>query len=177
MTRSQFGWDQDEKRRILKELRDESWWETKLQFNGIEVHVTINSSATYRGAAVMVEPEHLDAAESMLRNLARFHKSCLEALRLSCDEDDGVLDLYREVHLDAYSDAEMGEVFGHTDRDQVDTDAALDALKLVGLGFYPGNSTEAFAVFDYSFEERFSDPRLVVKFDEEGHIVCTTWES
>ena len=62
-----------------------------------------------------------------------------------------------------------------TDTSKSKEERFLSALKLVRVGFYPGE--ENYAVWDYTIGRDITDMLVVVNTDNKGTIQYVTWEN
>lgn len=121
-------------------------------------------------------PKHDWAAEyeNYISNLQQ-HKTNVEAAIRSDYEDGGDVKEYVDFHLEELDASIIDKVLSGTDTSKSKEERLLSALKLVRIGFYPGN--ENYAVWDYTIGRKIADMLVVVNTDNNGKINYVTWEN
>ncbi len=103
------------------------------------------------------------------------YKADVEAAIRSDYEDGGDVKEYMDFHLEELDASIIDKVLASTDASKPKEERLLSALKLVRIGFYPGE--ENYAVWDYSIGREIADMLVVVNTDNTGKINYVTWES
>ena len=103
------------------------------------------------------------------------YKADVEAAIRSDYEDGGDVKVYMDFHLEELDASIIDKVLASTDASKPKEERLLSALKLVRIGFYPGE--ENYAVWDYSIGREIADMLVVVNTDNTGKINYVTWES
>lgn len=103
------------------------------------------------------------------------YKADVEAAIRSDYEDGGDVKEYIDFHLEELDASIIDKVLASTDASKSKEERLLSALKLVRIGFYPGE--ENYAVWDYSIGREIADMLVVVNTDNTGKISYVTWES
>ena len=103
------------------------------------------------------------------------YKADVEAAIRSDYEDGGDVKEYMDFHLEELDASIIDKVLASTDASKSKEERLLSALKLVRIGFYPGE--ENYAVWDYSIGREIADMLVVVNTDNTGKISYVTWES
>lgn len=103
------------------------------------------------------------------------HKNNVEAAFMSDYEDGEETKEYVDFHFEELDASEIDKVLEGTDTSKSKEERLLSALKLVRVGFYPGE--ENYAVWDYTIGRDITDMLVVVNTDNKGTIQYVTWES
>lgn len=103
------------------------------------------------------------------------HKNNVEAAFMSDYEDGEETKEYVDFHFEELDASEIDKVLEGTDTSKFKEERLLSALKLVRVGFYPGE--ENYAVWDYTIGRDITDMLVVVNTDNKGTIQYVTWES
>lgn len=103
------------------------------------------------------------------------YKADVEAAIRSDYEDGGDVKVYMDFHLEELDASIIDKVLASTDASKPKEERLLSTLKLVRIGFYPGE--ENYAVWDYSIGREIADMLVVVNTDNTGKINYVTWES
>lgn len=121
-------------------------------------------------------PEHdwVKEYEDYILNLLQ-HKNNVEAAFMSDYEDGEDTKEYVDFHLEELDASEIDKVLEGTDTSKSKEERFLSALKLVRVGFYPGE--ENYAVWDYTIGRDITDMLVVVNTDNKGTIQYVTWEN
>lgn len=121
-------------------------------------------------------PEHdwLAEYENYIKDLKQ-HKADVEAAIRSDYEEGGDVKEYVDFHLEELDASIIDKVLVGTDVSKTKEERMLSALKLVRIGFYPGD--ENYAVWDYTIGREIADMLVVVNTDNAGKINYVTWES
>lgn len=112
--------------------------------------------------------------ENYIKGLEQ-HKSDVEAAIRADYEEGGDVKEYVDFHLEELDAATIDTVLAGTDTSKPKEERMLSALKLVRIGFYPGE--ENYVVWDYSIGREIADMLVVVNTDNTGKINYVTWES
>lgn len=121
-------------------------------------------------------PEHNWVAEyeDYIKDLEQ-HKADVEAAIRADYEDGGDVKEYVDFHFEELDASVIDKALAGTDASKPKEERLLSALKLVRIGFYPGN--ENYAVWDYTIGREIADMLVVVNTDNTGKINYVTWES
>ncbi|EGM96134.1 hypothetical protein HMPREF1018_01494 [Bacteroides fragilis] len=103
------------------------------------------------------------------------HKNNVEAAFMSDYEDGEETKEYVDFHFEELDASEIDKVLEGTDTSKSKEERFLSALKLVRVGFYPGE--ENYAVWDYTIGRDITDMLVVVNTDNKGTIQYVTWEN
>lgn len=103
------------------------------------------------------------------------HKAVVEAAIRADYEEGGDVKEYIDFHLEELDAATVEKILAGTDTSESKEERLLSALKLVRIGFYPGN--ENYAVWDYTIGREIADMLVVVNTDSTGKINYVTWEN
>lgn len=103
------------------------------------------------------------------------HKYNVEAAFMSDYEDGEDTKEYVDFHFEELDASEIDKVLEGTDTSKSKEERFLSALKLVRVGFYPGE--ENYAVWDYTIGRDITDMLVVVNTDNKGTIQYVTWEN
>lgn len=112
--------------------------------------------------------------ENYIKDL-RQHKAAVEAAIHADYVEGGDVKEYVDFHLEELDTATVEKVLAGTDGSESKEERLLSALKLVRIGFYPGN--ENYAVWDYTIGREITDLLVVVNTDSTGKINYVTWEN
>lgn len=116
----------------------------------------------------------LDEYENYINDLKQ-HKSDVEDAIRSDYEDEGDVKEYVDFHFEELDASIIDKVLADTDVSKTKEERLLSALKLVRIGFYPGD--EDYAVWDYTIGREITDMLVVVNTDNTGKINYVTWEN
>jgi len=121
-------------------------------------------------------PEHNWVAEyeDYIKDLEQ-HKADVEAAIRADYEDGGDVKEYVDFHFEELDASVIDNALAGTDASKPKEERLLSALKLVRIGFYPGN--ENYAVWDYTIGCEIADMLVVANTDNTGKINYVTWES
>lgn len=121
-------------------------------------------------------PEHnwVTEYEDYIKDLEQ-HKADVEAAIRADYEDGGDVKEYVDFHLQELDASVIDKALAGTDASKPKEERLLSALKLVRIGFYPGN--ENYAVWDYTIGCEVADMVVVINTDNMGKINYVTWES
>ena len=112
--------------------------------------------------------------ENYVKELGQ-HKAVVEAA-IRADYEEGVdVKEYVDFHLEELDATTVEKILAGTDASESEEERLLSALKLVRIGFYPGN--ENYAVWDYTIGREIADMLVVVNTDSTGKINYVTWEN
>ena len=103
------------------------------------------------------------------------HKADVEVAIRADYEEEGDVKEYIDFHLEELDAATVEKILAGTDTSESKEERLLSALKLVRIGFYPGN--ENYAVWDYTIGREIADMLVVVNTNSTGKINYVTWES
>lgn len=112
--------------------------------------------------------------ENYVKELSQ-HKAVVEAAIRADYEEGGDVKEYIDFHLEELDAAIVEKILAGTDASESKEERLLSALKLVRIGFYPGN--ENYAVWDYTIGREIADMLVVVYTDSTGKINYVTWEN
>lgn len=112
--------------------------------------------------------------ENYTKDLKQY-KADVEAAIRSDYEDGGDVKEYIDFHLEELDASIIDKVLASTDASKPKAERLLSALKLVRIGFYPGE--ENYAVWDYTIGRDVADMVVVINTDNTGKINYVTWES
>ncbi len=112
--------------------------------------------------------------ENYVKELSQ-HKAVVEAAIRADYEEGGDVKEYIDFHLEELDAAIVEKILAGTDASESKEERLLSALKLVRIGFYPGN--ENYAVWDYTIGREIADMLVVVNTDSTGKINYVTWEN
>lgn len=121
-------------------------------------------------------PDHdwVEEYENYVKDLGQ-HKAAVETAIRADYEEGGHVKEYVDFHLEELDAATVEKVLAGTDASESKEKRLLSALKLVRIGFYPGN--ENYAVWDYTIGREITDMLVVVNTDNTGKINYVTWEN
>lgn len=121
-------------------------------------------------------PDHdwVEEYENYVKDLGQ-HKAAVETAIRADYEEGGDVKEYVDFHLEELDAATVEKVLAGTDASESKEKRLLSALKLVRIGFYPGN--ENYAVWDYTIGREITDMLVVVNTDNTGKINYVTWEN
>lgn len=121
-------------------------------------------------------PKHdwIKEYEAYVNNLQQ-HKVNVEAAIKADYEDEGDTKEYVDFHLEELDASTIDKVLKGTDTSKSKEERLLSTLKLVRIGFYPGE--ENYAVWDYTIGREIADMLVVVNTDNQGTIKYVTWEN
>ncbi len=112
--------------------------------------------------------------ENYIKDLEQ-HKADVEAAIRADYEEGGDVKEYVDFHIEELDAATVEKILAATDASESKEERLLSALKLVRIGFYPGN--ENYAVWDYTIGREITDMLVVVNTDNTGKINYVTWEN
>lgn len=112
--------------------------------------------------------------ENYIKDLKQ-HKANVEVAIRSDYKDGGDVKEYVDFHLEELGASIIDKVLAGTDASKSKEERLLTALKLVRIGFYPGD--ENYAVWDYTISREIADMLVVVNTDNTGKINYVTWEN
>lgn len=121
-------------------------------------------------------PKHdwVEEYENYIKDLQQ-HKTDVEAAIRADYEDGGDVKEYADFHLEELDASVIEKVLAGTDASKSKEERLLSVLKLVRIGFYPGD--ENYAVWDYTIGREVTDFLVVVNTDNTGKINYVTWEN
>lgn len=121
-------------------------------------------------------PEHdwVKEYEKYISKLQQ-HKEKVEAAIRTDYEDEEETKEYVDFHLEELDASIIDKVLEGTDASKSKEERLLSALKLVRIGFYPGD--ENYAVWDYTIGRDITDQLVVVNTDNKGKIKYVTMEN
>lgn len=122
----------------------------------------------------MPEYDWVAEYENYTKDLKQY-KADVEAAIRSDYEDGGDVKEYIDFHLEELDASIIDKVLASTDASKPKAERLLSALKLVRIGFYPGE--ENYAVWDYTIGRDVADMVVVINTDNTGKINYVTWES
>lgn len=112
--------------------------------------------------------------ENYIKDLKQHKANVEEAIR-SDYKDGGDVKEYVDFHLEELDVSIIDKVLAGTDASKPKEERLLTVLKLVRVGFYPGD--EDYAIWDYTIGREIADMLVVVNTDNTGKINYVTWEN
>ena len=148
----------------------EEYYEVTIQLNSNEVELDLNFSVEN------IEAGHLNSLAALLSNLAAIDAGNKAFIEQDYNGAGDTVRMYIDHHLDEIDDEELGNIIDLSNTDVDIKEQLVKALKLIRVGFYPGNEQD-FAVFDYSIDPEFTQYLVVLFRNEKGEIHYITMES
>ena len=142
--------------------------EAKLLIPNLQIELDLNF---YDGRP---EYDWVAEYENYIKDLKQ-HKANVEAAIRSDYKDGGDVKEYVDFHLEELDVSIIDKVLAGTDASKPKEERLLTVLKLVRIGFYPGD--EDYAIWDYTIGREIADMLVVVNTDNTGKINYVTWEN
>lgn len=112
--------------------------------------------------------------EDYILNLFQHKKNVEIAFMADYDTGEETKE-YIDFQLEELDSSVIDKVLAGTDASKSKEERLLSALKLVRIGFYPGNKN--YAVWDYTIGRDITDMLVVINTDNKGIIQYVTWEN
>jgi len=149
----------------------EEYYDAEVPYNDTEIIVDLNFETG------TIDPARLDLVKNFIDNI-RIHDINNKKL-IAADYDDEQGDTvkeYIEHHLEELGEEELAGLVDINAKAADKEKQMLQKLNLVRVGLYP-DSTDQFAIFDYSIGEDITNYLVVLFTDENGNLDYMTLES
>lgn len=149
----------------------EEYYEANIELNGHTIQLDLNFDEDEP-----IDTNHLDALAKLLTSLAEVDRENQVYIEKDFNGAGDTVKTYIDHHLENIDEGELKELIDTGNEAISPQDQMLKALRLVRVGFYPGNEQD-FAVFDYSINPELTQYLVVIFRNEEGEINYITMES
>ena len=153
----------------LKNLDD--YYDVDVDFNGSKIQMDLNFDHKN------IDIERLEKVMQFIHNLDQYNEQNKKHIEQDYFNDDkDTVNTYVEWHLEEIGKDELADVIDLQNQSTSLQIQLIHALKLVRVGLYP-DTTDKFAIFDYSIGRDLTDDLVVIFADENGQMDYMTMES
>ena len=149
----------------------DEYYDIDIDFNGHEIQIDLNFESK------TIAPERLDTVKQFIDNIRIHDLNNKKHLQNDLDDEDAdTVRTYLQHHLEELGTDDLSELIGPNARSGERSKLLLKKLHLVRVGLYP-DSTDQFAIFDYSIGKDLTQYLVVIFTDENGNLDYMTMES
>ena len=145
----------------------EEYYETEIEVQGRPVEITINITGSKT-----IDLDSIQAVEDYLDNLT-INEENIRQIIYQDFKEKGEAKNYIDFQVEELDKDDISDLIESADKKLNKKEKLLSVLYLLRIGFYPEKEDKAFAVYDYTIEEEYTDDLLVIIIGKDNNIKLT----